>query len=177
MIAAIVCADENWAIGCNNELLVRIPEDMKFFKEKTSNNLIIMGRKTYDSINNKPLQNRTNCIITSKVNLIKHDSNDDCYFMDMRYVKEFLLPAFPKCLDVFIIGGGTIYKELLPYCEKIYLTKILNKYDNADTYFPNLENIPEWEIESVSEVKEYRDIKYQFYTYNRRDINGQNSNA
>lgn len=170
MISAIVCVDENWGIGCNNGLLVNIPEDMRFFKEKTMNNAVIMGRKTYDSLPKKPLPNRINYVITSRTTSKKCDYVNNCYFMSMDYIKDYLPSISFSYKDIFIIGGGMIYKELLPYCEKIYLTKVFHGYENVDTYFPNIDNIPEWEIESTSEIKEYDGIKYQFYTYSKKEV-------
>lgn len=170
MISAIVCADSNWGIGCNGDLLVHIPEDMKFFKEKTMTNVVVMGRKTFDSLPVKPLAGRVNCVITSKADSVEYNHDDNYYLMRMDYAKEHLIPTFSShdYINVFVIGGGTIYKELLPYCEKAYVTKVLNSYENADTYFPNLDNIPEWEIEYQSEIKEYNGVKYQFYTYRKK---------
>jgi len=71
---------------------------------------------------------------------------------------------------MFVIGGESIYKELLPYCDTIYVTKVDYAFENVDTYFPNLENVPEWEIESVSEIKEYNNLKYKFCTYIRKEV-------
>lgn len=172
MISAVVCVDKNWGIGGNGDLLVHIPEDMKFFKDITTNSVVVMGRKTFDSLPNKPLPNRINCIITSKANLIEHNHEDNYYLMNMDYVKEYLFPIFSQYdyIDIFVIGGGQIYKELISYCECIYVTKVFNNYNNADTYFPNIDNMPEWEIKSTSDIKEYNDIKYQFCTYRKKGI-------
>ena len=164
---AIVAVDENWGIGCNGELLVHIPEDMKFFKEKTIGSTVIMGRKTYDSLQKKPLENRENVVITNSPML-----KDGVVFVNLNRVKdvfEFMSKINEhECNDMFIIGGGQIYKELLPYCKYAYVTKVYHAYENVDTYFPNIENMDEWEIESESEVKEYNGVKYQFCTYIRR---------
>lgn len=168
MISAIVAVDNNWGIGSNNKLLANIPEDMKFFKEKTVHNVVIMGRKTYESLPKKPLPNRTNVVITSKFGDF-HWEKDGTMFVSMKFIKTYL-----KCLpdntpiDYYIIGGGTIYKELLPYCNNAYVTKIFNSYENVDTFFPNIDDMPKWEIEQTSEIKEYNDINYQFCTYKKR---------
>ncbi len=173
MISAIVCVDENWGIGYQGKLLAHIPEDMKFFKDKTTNNAVIMGRKTYDSLPLKPLPNRTNIVITSKKN--KTHDNDATSYVSMKFIKTYFDTLSQKSMaNYYIIGGGQIYKELLPYCDKVYVTKVFHCYDNADTYFPNIDNIPEWEIESASEIKEYNNIKYQFCTYKKGDTSGQN---
>lgn len=170
MISAIVAVDNNWGIGSNNKLLASIPEDMKFFKEKTMNEVVIMGRKTYESLPKKPLPNRANIVITSntgKDNVLEI-KKDGVMYVNMELLKSILpyFSAFP--FNAFIIGGGMIYKELLPYCECAYVTKIFNSYDNADTFFPNIYNMPEWEIEWASDIKTHNDIDYQFCTYKRK---------
>ena len=167
MIAAIVCVDENWGIGSKGNLLASIPEDMKFFKDMTTSGMVIMGRKTYDSLPIKPLPNRTNVVITSEEN--KTSESAETFYVSMEFVKTYLDTLPKTACERYIIGGGQIYKELLAYCDKAYVTKVFHSYDNADTYFPNLENIPEWEIESTSEIKEYNNIKYQFYTYKKKE--------
>lgn len=172
MISAIVCVDENWGIGSNGDLLVNIPEDMKFFKTITSNSLIVMGRKTYDSLRIKPLPNRINIVITSDIdnkNCLEA-RKDGSIRMSMETFKNDL-PNYLNFLpwDIWVIGGASVYNELLPYCEQVYITKVYNSYDNADTYFPNIDNIPEWEIIGKSEMKTYEDIEYQFFTYRKKD--------
>ena len=170
MVSAIVCVDENWGIGSNGDLLIHIPEDMKFFKEKTNDSTVIMGRKTYDSLPKKPLQNRENVVITNNFpdgRNLRIDKNGTA-FAKLSNVKDVLELKEMDEYNIFIIGGGQIYKELLPYCEYAYVTKVHCTYENADTYFPNLDNIPEWEIECQSEIKEYNGVKYQFYTYRKK---------
>ena len=168
MISAIVAADDNWGIGRGNKLLAHIPEDMKFFKEKTMNNVVIMGRKTYESLPKKPLPNRTNIVITSKET---HFKEDDTMFVSMDFIKAYLKTLSDDApINYYIIGGGTIYRELLPYCECAYVTKIFNSYDNVDTFFPNIDDMPEWGIEQTSEIKEHNDIYYQFCTYKKKEV-------
>ncbi len=166
MISAIVCVDKNWGIGSNGNLLVRIPEDMKFFKEKTIGNAVVMGRKTWESLPSA-LPNRENFVISSKLcNL------EGAYVTGMNVVKYALKQIcnhhwMPK-KDIFIIGGGKVYEELLPYCDRVYVTKVLHCYDNADAYFPNIDDMPEWEMVSASEIKKYNNIEYQFCEYRER---------
>ena len=172
MISAIACVDNNWGIGYKGELLEYIPEDMKFFKEKTVNNVVIMGRKTYESMMSKPLPFRTNIVVTSKISspceVCEIDENGTI-FMTIDFVKLYLNTLHPdNPIDYYIIGGGQLYKELLPLCGKAYVTKVNHSYENVDTYFPNIDNVPDWEIESESEIKEYNGVKYQFYTYRKK---------
>ena len=174
MISAIVCADSNWGIGRNNELLVRIPEDIKFFKEKTTNGVVVMGRKTWESIGEKPLPNRCNVVITSKYNGL--NTYTDCVLDTNTSVIFMTIDAFYHWYDwlakigngMYIIGGGHIYYELLHLCDTVYITKLHNTYEDVDTYFPNIDILPEWEIESEGALKEYNGVQYQFYTYKRK---------
>lgn len=176
MISAIVCVDKNWGIGYQGNLLVKIPEDMTFFKEKTNGQTVIMGRKTYDSLPVKPLPNRENVVITSMVykdEYGRYKDENGVVYTELERVKNIFkfIEKYLKdsCKEMFVIGGGSIYKELLPYCDTVYVTKVDYAFENVDTYFPNLEDIPEWEIESTSETKEYNNLKYKFCTYTKKE--------
>lgn len=173
MICGIVAVDENWGIGNKNELLAHIPEDLKRFKELTTGNVVVMGRKTYDSLPNKPLPNRTNIVVTSKTDRIEYC--DGYWIANMDYIVSDFIPDFSLdgsyCLNnVFVMGGGSVYKQLLPYCEKLYVTKIIHSYEEVDTYFPNIDKMSDWVLTSESEEKEYNGVKYKFCVYDRRDV-------
>jgi dihydrofolate reductase len=167
MISAIVAVDNDWGIGFNGDLLEHIPADLKYFKTLTSGNTVVMGRKTWDSLPKKPLPNRYNYIITHNfpegiaINVI--DNLSVC--MTMEYLKDNILTQNDR--ETFIIGGGQIYKELLPLCDRVYVTKINKSHENIDTYFPNLDELDEWTLGESSEVYEYKDFTYQFCQYNR----------
>ena len=163
MISAIVAVDKNWGIGYNGDLLARIPEDMKNFVHLTTGNIVVMGRKTWDSLPKKPLPNRANLIITK--NPLDYPIEKDCWFADLDSAIEIILNDITT--DAFIIGGGQIYEKLLPYCDRVYVTKIEKSYENVDTYFPNLDNMTEWQITSSTDLHEYKDIKYSFEIYDR----------
>lgn len=168
MISSIVCVDKNWGIGCQNKLLTYIPEDMRFFKEKTKNNVVIMGRKTYESLPSRPLPYRTNMVVTSKID--KHCEIDEngTVFVSMNFIKTYLQTLSPESpIDYYVIGGGQIYKELLPYCNKVYVTKVNFAFEDVDTYFPNLDKQENWEITDDGEEKEYRGTKYRFCIYKK----------
>lgn len=166
MVSAIVCVDKNWGIGYNNNLLISIPEDMRFFRDKTRHSVIIMGRKTYDSLPSKPLPHKTNIVITSKVDRLKINEKGTI-FVSMDFIKTFLNTLSSESpVDYYIIGGGQIYNELLPYCNKAYVTRV-NIAKNADTYFPNLDSLSEWEIDEISDSQNYDGIKYRFCTYKK----------
>ena len=129
MISAIVAVDNNWGIGYNGDLLASIPDDLKHFRQLTSGNMVVMGRKTWDSLPKKPLPNRANIVISNQGNTILHK---DAMRMSL---DDLLLVINDIQFDVFIIGGGEIYKQLLPYCDRVYVTKILKDFENVDTYF------------------------------------------
>lgn len=177
MIAAITCVDKNWGIGYQGKLLTKIPEDMKFFHEKTKGNAVVMGRKTYDSLpnNKRPLPNRFNHIISRGVsgglNWRKNKDGSNSYTLEAMKVLlktiQINKNVFEKLSNVFIIGGGQIYKELLPFCEKAFVTEIDNAFENVDTYFPNLKELPDWYLVKIGKEKEYNGLKYRFNEYER----------
>lgn len=162
MISAIVAVDENWGIGYNGDLLAHIPNDLKYFKELTTGHVVIMGRKTWDSLPNKPLSNRKHIIITHDINNPAIDS-EVSFGCTLEELLKSGLKEFKE--DVFIIGGGSIYEQLLPLCDRVYVTKILKKFENVDTYFPNLDASPNWAPAMVSEIYTHKDLSYQFWEY------------
>ena len=158
----IVAVDENWAIGKDNGLLVSIPADMKFFRETTTGKVVVMGRKTLESFpNGLPLKKRTNIVLTG---------NPDYQVKDAIMVHSVpgLLRELEKyhSEDVYVIGGESVYRALLPYCDKAYVTRIDHAY-LADTYFPNLDEDPEWKMTKVSDEQTYFDLEYVFTIYER----------
>ncbi len=159
----IVAVDENWAIGNKNELLVRIPADHKFFREETTGKVVVLGRKTLETFpQGMPLKNRTNIIMSTnpaykvKDAIVVH-SVDELLEELKKYNDE----------DVYIIGGDSIYKQMLPYCNVAHVTKIDHAYE-ADAYFPNLDKMPEWEITADSDEQVYFDLTYHFLKYEKK---------
>lgn len=159
----IVAVDKNWAIGCNNKLLVRIPADMKFFRETTSGKVVVMGRKTLESLpNGQPLKNRTNIVVTkNKAYKVK----DAVVIHSMDELLEQLEQY--KSEDIYIIGGESIYQQMLPYCTTAHVTKIDYAYQ-ADTYFTNLDKDENWIVTADSEEQTYFDLEYHWQRYERR---------
>lgn len=159
----IAAVDENWAIGKNNQLLVRIPADQKFFREMTTGRVVVMGRKTLESFpNGQPLKNRTNIVLTHNKDYAVRDavvvhSMDELHEELKKYDSD----------DVFVIGGEKIYEQLLDECDVAHITKIDFAYD-ADAYFPNLDKNPDWEITGDSEEQTYFDLEYYFYRYEKK---------
>lgn len=157
----IVAVDKNWAIGKDNKLLVSIPADMKFFRETTKENIVVMGRKTLESFpQGQPLQKRVNIVITK---------NED-YQVKGAVVVHSIEEAVEECKkyegEIYVIGGESIYRAMLPYCETALVTKIDHAYE-ADTYFPNLDEDPEWTLVGETEEQTYFDLEYVFRKYQR----------
>ena len=158
----IVAADSNWAIGNKDDLLVRIKEDHKNFKELTTGHTVILGRKTLCTFpGGLPLKSRTNIIM----------SRDPGYSVEgakvAHSIDELLEIVKETDDEVFVIGGGTIYDQLLPYCDKAIVTRIDHAYE-ADTYFHDLDADDEWEITDTSDEMTSFDLTYHFVTYERK---------
>ena len=160
---AILSADKNWGIGYQNRLLVSIPSDMKFFRQTTTGKVVVMGRKTLESFpNGMPLKNRTNIVLTG---------NKGYHVKDAVIVhsKEELLEELKKydTDDVYVIGGESIYRMLLPYCSTVYVTKIDQAFQ-ADTFFPNLDEMDEWVMTEEGVEQTCFDLEFAFTKYERR---------
>lgn len=159
----IAAVDNNWAIGFKGELLVRIPNDHKMFRQETSGKVVVLGRKTLETFPNKlPLPNRTNIILSRdegfkvKGALVVHSVEEL-----LEEVKKY------NSEDVYIIGGETIYAQLLKYCDTAHITKIEHEYE-ADAYFPNLDQAEEWQVTRESDEQTYFDLEYTFKKYERK---------
>lgn len=129
MISLIVAIADNHAIGKNNDLLWHLPDDLKHFKRTTSGHPIIMGRKTFESFGARPLPKRTNVVIT-RGNAYTSEGN----LVVVRSLDEALQQVNEE-EEVFIIGGGEIYKQAMPIIDRMYLTVVHHQFE-ADTYFP-----------------------------------------
>lgn len=150
----IVSVDKNWGIGKNNKLLFSLKGDMEFFKEKTMGKAVIMGRKTLDSLpDGKPLKNRINIVLTRDTSF-KCDGVVVCHSVDGVLEK---IRAYP---DAFVIGGGEIYKLLLPYCDTAYVTKIPQSAD-AEVFMVNLDEREDWKMIKSTGYSEYNLCEYK----------------
>lgn len=159
----IVAADKNWAIGRNGKLLASIRDDMEYFREMTTGNVVVMGRKTLDSLpGGRPLTDRINIVITSNKNF---ERKGVTVVHSIEEAMEEIKKYPPE--RVFCIGGGAIYKTMLPMCDVAYVTKIDYAYD-ADTFIPNLDSDPEWYVAGESEEYTSFDLAYKFVTYKRK---------
>ena len=156
----IVAVDRNWAIGNKGKLLVSIPGDQRLFREETMGKVIVMGRKTMESLpGGNPLPGRTNVVLTRKSDYAKKGA---VIFHEVQETLDFL-KQFPD-EDIFIIGGGEIYREFLPYCDTAHVTWIDYSYE-ADTYFPNLDQDPNWHVTEESDEQTYFSLCYEFRKY------------
>lgn len=158
----IVAVDKNWAIGQDNKLLVSIPADMRFFRDETIGKVVVMGRKTLESFpSGQPLKRRTNIVVTRDKNFKLNDAIVvNSIEQALEAVKDY------KSEDVYVIGGASIYEQMLPYCNTAHVTKIDYDY-HADTYFPNLDQMEEWRIVGESDEQTYYDLEYAFYKYSK----------
>ena len=159
----IVAVDEKWGIGKDGDLLQRISADMKYFRGKTTGNVLVMGRKTLESFpNQKPLPNRVNIVLTTNR---AYEAEGVVLCHDLADLPEILKAYEGK--QVFVAGGGSIYAQLLPQCEKAYVTKIYHTYP-ADTTFPNLDESPHWELVEKGDVQEENGVKFSFDIYEKK---------
>lgn len=162
----IVSVDQNWGIGYKGNLLQRIPEDMKFFKQMTVGKVVVMGKGTFESLpGREPLKDRINIVLSKS-------------FQDERVIicrsLDELLQEFKKydSDDICVIGGESLFNQLLLYCSEVYVTKIRSTYP-ADKHFINIDEDKTWEIESESELKSYNDVQFSIVKYVRSVVSSQ----
>ena len=160
----IVAVSENYAIGKDNKLLFNLPTDLKYFKEKTLNKVVVMGRKTFEFLPVKPLKNRVNIVVTT----------DKAFCWEGVIVVNSFEELFKKLEsyndeDVFIIGGSSIYNKLIERCRLAYVTKV-HKTVDADSYITNIENQPNWKEISSSEVLTENNTNFQFKVFENQEI-------
>lgn len=165
----IVAADKNWGIGYKNKLLAKIPKDMEFFRKTTLNNIVVMGRTTLESLPNKlPLRNRVNIVFSKDKNYevdgayVVHNKTE---LFDLLYNTLFL----ENTDNVYVIGGASIYNLMLDDCDIALVTRILDTFQ-ADTFIPNLDILPNWELIDSSEIIESNSFNFNFCTYKNNNI-------
>jgi dihydrofolate reductase len=161
MISIIVAVSEDWGIGKDNELLWHISEDLKRFKRLTTGNTVVMGKKTWESLPRRPLPGRKNIVLTDKSKEI-FENAVTCYSIE---------GALSKCTpdeEIFIIGGGSIYRQFMPLADRLYITHV-HKKAPADIYFPEIDlNI--WEVTEEEEFVSDEGIPYTYTVYLRRKV-------
>ena len=161
MIIAILNCDEKWGIGKRNGLLFHLPLDMKFFRETTSGHTVAMGENTLLSFpGSKPLKGRTNIVLSAD------ESHNYDGVVNIHSFNSFLLEIRERAKkdDVYIIGGASVYRQTLPYCHKVLLTKV-HKDGEAEVFFPNLDEMENFVIEDSSDPVMDGNIEIQFLTY------------
>ena len=152
---AIVVVDQNWAIGREGDLLFSLPTDMKRFRSLT------LGRKTLDSFpGGKPLPGRRNIVITRNVDFDRAGCE---VASNLNTALELAADTEPDKL--WIIGGGSVYTAMLSRCSRVFLTKVDAVAEDADTFFPNLDKLPAWEVEHTSEPITENGVTYRFIDY------------
>jgi dihydrofolate reductase len=156
---AIVCVDNKWGIGKDNKLLFSLPADMKFFRQTTTGNVVVMGRKTLASFPyGKPLKNRINIVMSRTTEQIEGcvvvKNLDDL----LRELQNY------DTQNVYVIGGASVYKTLLPYCDEVLVTKV-DDDGSADTFFENLDTRPDFELTQTSAPIEDNGHIIKFTTY------------
>ncbi len=159
----IVAADKNYAIGNNGKLLYHIPADLEYFKHMTLNKVVVMGSKTFLSLPKHPLPNRTNIVLSKHTShfegaITVHDLDELAVAL-----KDF------NDSEVFVIGGGAIYKQLISYCEYGYVTKIYAN-TNADTFIENMDISDNWILENSSPIFTENNLDFQFLTYKNLNV-------
>ena len=155
---AIFHADKNWGIGKNNDLMFSLPKDMKFFRETTKGKVVVMGSKTLRSFpEGKPLKNRTNIVLTHKdidEDVITVHNLDELFAEVKKYPPE----------DVFVIGGSSVYKMLIPYCSEVLVTKV-DADGGAEAFVPNLDEDENFALVYESDLEDDNGYMIRFCTY------------
>ena len=159
---AIVAVDKKWGIGKNNDLLFSLPEDMKFFREKTSGATVCMGYNTLLSFpGSKPLKNRVNIVLAPD-----GVERDDCIIV---HTLEALSNVLKNYENVFVIGGAMFYRTMLPYCEEVFVTKV-DADGEATVFYPNLDDNSAFECVYESEPIDSNGLKIKFTTYKNNNV-------
>ena len=155
----VVNVSENWGIGKGGDQLVYISADLKRFRQLTTGKAVILGRKTLATFpGGRPLKNRTNLILSGSVTEIEGAE----IYSDLPSLLARLKGMAPE--QISVIGGASVYEALLPYCDKAYITKTYGDYE-ADTFFPNLDKLENWEIVNIGETQEENGVQFQYIDY------------
>lgn len=158
MIRAIVHADKEWGIGKGNGMMFSLPKDMKFFRETTMNHVVVMGGNTLRSFPNaKPLKNRVNIVLS------RGQVRDDCVIV-RSYEELFKAMKDHEDEEIYVIGGGEVYRELLPYCEEVLVTKV-DAVGGAEVFFSNLDENPDFQCVDEGEPVDDNGLTIRFTRY------------
>ena len=156
----IVAVDEKWGIGKNGDLLISIPDDMRYYRENTRGKVVVMGYTTLISLpGSRPQPGRLNIVLNNEPGCLVPGAVVCSSIKQMLRLVGGFSPD-----DVFVIGGGSIYRQLMPYCDAAHITK-MRFTGGADTYIPGLDENESWSVAEESEIAEYEGIKYSFVVY------------
>lgn len=159
---AIVAVDSNWGIGRNNDLLFRIPEDMKYFREMTLGKVIVMGSNTLKSFpGGNPLPGRTNVVLYPG-----GEKREDCRIVSSLEELSSALKAYDPD-SVFVVGGAMFYRTMLPFCDTVYVTKV-EADGQPQVYFENLDRMENWTAETIGDLKYSNGLPFRFCVYRNR---------
>lgn len=155
---AIVAVSQSWGIGKGGDLLFRLPSDLRRFKAMTTGHTVIMGRKTLDSLpGGKGLPHRRNLVLSRQSDFAPDRAEV------IHSVEDILKTAED---DAFVIGGQQVYEQLLPYCTRVHITKVLSDPE-ADAFFPDLDKLPGWKVASAGEMLTENGLSFQYMEYIR----------
>jgi dihydrofolate reductase len=163
MIIGIVCTDRNWGIGKNNDLLFHLKKDMQFFKQTTSDSIVVCGYNTLLSFpGSKPLKGRsTICLCPEEV------EREDCFCVHAFDEMVRLVKELSKTANVWVIGGAMLYKSMLPYYDKVYVNKV-DADGEAEVFFPNLDEHPDYEPYGFLPVVEDEGYQTRLVIYTKK---------
>lgn len=162
MIKAILHADREWGIGKKNDLMFSLPADMKFFRQTTSGKTVVCGENTLASFpGGLPLKNRTHIVLSP------NQEREDCIMV--RSIEEALAKMKEATTDVYVIGGASVYRQMLPYCEEVLVTRV-DAVGGAEVFFPNLDEDENFEIIYESEKMEDNGYSIRFVTYRNNNV-------
>ena len=167
MINGIVCVDNHWGIGKNNGLLFNLPADMKFFRETTKHNIVVMGYSTYLSLPKRPLPNRVNIVLWDKAPLPVEAKDGVIFFNNFEVLLNFV-KILSKEYEVYICGGASVYKLFLPYYNRILVTYVDAVDNEATAFFPNLDKEKSYYIDRELGGGFENSLNYTFLKYKRR---------
>jgi dihydrofolate reductase len=152
-ISIIVAVAETYAIGYKNELLFHLPDDLKRFKKLTTGHTVIMGKRTYESLPNRPLPNRRNLVITD----VEGELIPGCE--TVYSIEDAIAKTAPET-ENFVIGGGSVYRQFLPYTDKLYITWVHKTFE-ADTFFPKID-LSEWDLLEKTDIPFQQEIGFSY---------------
>lgn len=165
----LAAVDGRWGIGYQNNLLFHLEQDMEFFKKKTIGNVVVMGRRTLESFPGaEPLPSRKNIVLTRDEDWRRRHENQGESLVILSSVDEVLDYVEQERRDVYIIGGESVYRQFMKYATDAYVTRV-NAVRTADRFFPNLDEMPEWErISVIDKIQDASGISYEIVRYAKR---------